>query len=201
MRVAISMAISDVLLCNDCGLLRPRGLVAATALAVSIWAPGLARANEPVAPASSQISLEELSATRDRPLFSPSRRPPVSNVAVVAPPPPPPPTQIAPPSPPPNLTFYGTFESPTEVGASVLIPPNDKPTIVRYGANIGGWRVVDISRHRLVLALDDRKAVFTLFTKSQDGEVPGGPGPQGGPRIHPPPSITPLPAPGSTTPR
>jgi hypothetical protein len=68
--------------------------------------------------------------------------------------------------PAPNLTFFGTFESPTEVGASVLIPPDDKPVIVRYGTYINGWRVVDISHHRLVLALGDRKTVFTLFDRT-----------------------------------
>jgi hypothetical protein len=46
------------------------------------------------------LSLDRLSVTRERPLFSPSRRPP-----------PPPPVPIAsappPPPPPPNLTLFG----------------------------------------------------------------------------------------------
>jgi hypothetical protein len=107
--------------------------------------------------------LDELSATRDRPLFSPSRRPRPNKVAptiAVAPPSPPPA-----PVPPPNLTFFGTFESATEVGAAVQIPPNDQPTIIRYGTIINGWRVVDISNQRLALAFGDRITVFTLFDR------------------------------------
>ncbi len=97
--------------------------------------------------------------------------------------------------PAPALTFFGTFEGPTEVGAAVQIPPSDKPTIVRYGAYIDGWRVVDISRHRLVLAFEDRKAVFTLFNPPA---TPNGPPDAALPAVqqfHPPPAIAPAPAP------
>jgi hypothetical protein len=179
---------------------RRNGLLVAVGLAVGIfWVQTVAHADEQVAPgfptASPQISLDDLSATRDRPLFSPSRRPRANNVAVTVAPPPPPPPPAA-PIPPPNLTFFGTFESPTEVGAAVLIPPNEKPTIIRYGTYINGWRVVDISRHRLVLAAQDRKAVFTLFNPagSSNGETPDA-APPAGPQFHPPPSITPVPGP------
>ena len=193
------MTISGIPHGNDRGRPRPYWLAAATGFALGICWQNVARANEPVAPASARISLEDLSATRDRPLFSPSRRPRVNNVAVALPPPPPPPQPAAPPSPPPNLTFFGTFESPTEVGAAVLIPPNDKPVIVRHGTYVNGWRVVDINRHRLTLALEDRKTVFTIFNaKNANGDVSDA-APQA--RIHSAPSITPLPAPGSTTPR
>jgi hypothetical protein len=179
--------------------LRRNGLLVAVGLAAGIWAHHDARADEQAAPAapSSQLSLDDLSETRDRPLFSPSRRPRVNNVAVaVAPPPPPPPPPEAPVQPP-NLTFFGTFESPTEVGAAVQIPPNDKPTIIRYGTYINGWRVIDISRRRLVLAFQDRKAVFTLFEQpgSSNGEAPGAPPSAAGQQFHPPPAITPVPGP------
>lgn len=109
------------------------------------------------------VSLERLSATRDRPVFSPSRRPPRVMEAKSAPPPPPPPPPAVPVAPP-SLTFFGTFESKDEVGANVQLAPNEKPTIVRFGSYIEGWRVTEISRYRLVLSLDDRTAVFTLFT-------------------------------------
>ncbi len=126
---------------------------------------------EPAAVAGSPpapLSLDRLSATRDRPLFSPSRRPPPV-AEFRAPPPPraaaPPP---APPKEPPNLTFFGTFESNEEVGATVQVG-NEKPAIVRYGTYIEGWRVTEISRHRLVLSLDDRTAVFSLFSPKGPG--------------------------------
>jgi hypothetical protein len=46
------------------------------------------------------LSLDRLSATRERPLFSPSRRPPPPPPAPIANAPPPPP-------PPPKLTLFG----------------------------------------------------------------------------------------------
>jgi hypothetical protein len=182
---------------------RHSGLFAAVGLTIGIFLPHGARADEPAppvsAPASQQVSLDDLSETRNRPLFSPSRRPRQANVdvAVVAPPPPAPPPQA--PTPVPNLTFLGTFESRTEVGATVQIPPNDKPITVRYGTAIGGWRVVDISRQRLVLGLDDRRAVFTLFTASStaNGETPGALPPTGQ-QFRPPPSVVPVPSPPSS---
>src|SRR5580698_4919784 len=172
------------------GILPRRGGLLAAALGLAIGlVPNGARADEPAAPASQQISLDDLSETRNRPLFSPSRRPPPANVevAVTAPAPPPPPQA---PIPAPTLTFLGTFESATEVGAAVQITPNDKPVVVRYGTYINGWRVVDISHKRLVLAYQDRTAVFTLFNppSSSNGETPGtaASDPK---QLHPPPSI------------
>jgi hypothetical protein len=95
------------------------------------------------------------------------------------------------------LTFFGTFESRTEVGAVIQTPSNDKITIVRYGTLVDGWRVVDISHHRLVLATQDRQAVFMLFDPagSSKGEGPAAGPPPAGPQFHPPPSITPVPVP------
>jgi hypothetical protein len=121
-------------------------------------------ADSPAAvPPISQILLEDLSTMRERPLFSPSRRPPPeAQVAVVAPPPPPPP-QPQPATPPPNLLFFGTFESANEIGATIQVIPGEKPAIVRFGSYINGWRVVEISRLRLVLALNEQTAVFSLF--------------------------------------
>jgi hypothetical protein len=160
-------------------------------IALSIWMFNAAHASEPGASISPKISLDDLSATRDRPLFSPSRRPRPNNVAVAIAPPPPPPPPPRVPTPAPNLTFFGTFESPTEVGAAVQLSPDDKPVIVRYGTYINGWRVIDISHQRLVLALEDRRAVFTLF--SPKGETPGA-----NPAVkqfHPAPKISPVPSP------
>jgi len=193
------LVIYDMPLLHRIDHIQPRrgGLLIAVGLAAGIWAHHAAHADEQTAPAAaSQISLDDLSATRERPLFSPSRRPRVNNVEVaVAPPPPPPPPPEA-PTPAPNLTFLGTFESPTEVGAAVQIPPNDKPTIIRYGSYVNGWRVIDISRHRLVLAFQDRKAVFTIFNPpgALNGETPDA-APPARQQFHPPPNVTPGPGP------
>jgi hypothetical protein len=192
---SVNWVIQDMLL-HSKDVIRPgRGvLLAAVGLAIGISVQNAARADEVAAPGSQQISLDDLSETRNRPLFSPSRRPRPANVevAVTAPPPPPPPQE---PVPAPNLTFLGTFESPTEVGATVQIPSNDKPITIRYGTYINGWRVVDISHKRLVLAHEDRRVVFTLFNPSAaNGETPGAPPPTG-PQFHPPPTIVPAPGP------
>jgi hypothetical protein len=189
--------IYDMLLHSKGHIWRTRGgLRAALGLAMGLWVQNAAHADEPAAPASQQIALDDLSETRNRPLFSPSRRPRPANVevAVAAPPPPPPPAPQA-PTPAPNLTFLGTFESATEVGATVQIPPDDKPVVVRYGTYVNGWRVVDISRQRLVLALEDRTAVFKLFNPpALSGETPAAP--PDAKQFHPPPSIVPVPNPG-----
>jgi len=116
-----------------------------------------------------RIELDRLSATRDRPVFSPSRRPPAVISVAPAPPRSPPPVVAPAPVEPPNLTFFGTFESKEEVAASVQSGPNEKPIIVRYGSYIEGWRVTEISRHRLVLSRDNRTAVFTLFNSKLSG--------------------------------
>ena len=179
--------------------LQPRcgGLLAAIGLAIGIWVQNGAHADEAVAPASRQISLDDLSETRNRPVFSPSRRPPPTNmeVKVTAPPPLPPPPPPA-PTPAPNLTFLGTFESATEVGAAVQIPPNDKSTIIRYGTYINGWRVINISHHRLVLAFRDRTAVFTMFNPpGTSNEEPKQAAPPAVKQFHPPPSVVQVPGP------
>jgi hypothetical protein len=115
-----------------------------------------------------RMSLDRLSATRERPLFSPSRRPPEKSVVrAVAPPPPPPPAPVSSIAPP-NLMFFGTFESNEALGAIVQI--GEKHAIVRFGSYIEGWRVTEISRHRMVLSLDGRTAVFQLF-KSNDTDA------------------------------
>jgi hypothetical protein len=117
------------------------------------------------------ISLNRLPVTRDRPLFSPSRRPPTIIEATSTPPPPPPLPPLVPVAPP-SLTFFGTFESNEEVGADVQTGPNGNATIVRFGSYIEGWRVTEISRYRLVLSLDDRTAEFTLFSPKGSGSQP-----------------------------
>jgi hypothetical protein len=174
--------------------IRIRGKSLLAAIALSVWMLNAAHASESAAPTSPKISLDELSASRDRPLFSPSRRPRQNNVEVAVAPPPPPPLSPQAPTPAPNLTFFGTFESATEIGAAVQVPPNDKPIIVRYGTYINGWRVVDIKRHQLVLGLEDRRAVFTLFNPpgASNSAAPDAPLPAVQ-QFHPPPAITPAP--------
>jgi hypothetical protein len=108
-------------------------------------------------------SLDLMSATRERPLFSPSRR---------LPPPPPQPVArlpvITPPPPPPNVVLFGTVLEADEARAVVRVAPKNEIIRVRIGEEIEGWKVTQIERRQLVLSLDDRSATFTLF----GGQVP-----------------------------
>ena len=100
-------------------------------------------------------SLDRLSATRERPLFSPNRRPPA------APP--------APTAPPPKLILFGIVMGADDARAVVGVGTADKTRRVSIGDDIGGWKVTQIEERQLVLSLDDRSATYTLFTGQHAG--------------------------------
>jgi general secretion pathway protein N len=137
-----------------------RSVIAAMFVAIATAAYGQA----PPAPQPARLAnplaaqpLDGLSATRERPLFSPTRRPP---------PPPPPPVVRAPepppPPPPPNVTLVGILMDGEEARALVRTPS----TIMhaRIGDEIEGWKVVQIEGRKLVLSRDDRLAEVWMFT-------------------------------------
>ena len=102
---------------------------------------------------------DRLSATRERPLFSPSRHPPPPPpVAIISPAPPPPPPG------PPNVTLVGIVIDADEARAIVQSGPKNEIRRVRIGDDIGGWKVVQIEGRRLVLKLDSRLATFSMFS-------------------------------------
>jgi len=110
--------------------------------------------------------LDRLSATRDRPLFSPTRR-------TTPPPPPPPPEQppVAVVPQPPNLTLSGIVMD--DEGARAIIHSSaTKADRVQVGDDIGGWKVVQIDGRHLVLSLDGRLATFTLFSNESTQQLP-----------------------------
>jgi hypothetical protein len=115
-------------------------------------------------------SLDRLSATRDRPLFSPSRRP-------VAPPPPPVERVAEPAAPPapPNLTVLGIVVNGEGARAIVRSGVENKFDRVQIGDDIGGWKVSQIEGRRLVLSLDGRLATFTLFSDERGKRSPDNP--------------------------
>jgi hypothetical protein len=138
-----------------------------TLIVVTLWSAALPSvAAEPVvpakihavAPAASPLAaqpLDRFSATRDRPLFSPTRHPPA--VAVVAPPPPPRP-------PPPNVALLGVVMDGEQAQAVVRAGPTAKVLRVSVGDDIGGWKVGQIEAKKLVLLLNGRMATFTMFS-------------------------------------
>jgi hypothetical protein len=120
----------------------------------------------PAAPLAIQ-PLEGLRASRERPLFSPTRRPP----------PPPPvaerrPEPPAPPPPPPNIALYAVVVDGDEARAVVRAAPGADVVRVRAGDDIGGWTVARIETQRLVLSLDGRLATFTMFAGNSRGDGP-----------------------------
>jgi general secretion pathway protein N len=111
-------------------------------------------------------SLDRLSATRERPLFSPTRRP--------TPPPPPSPPETAPIAAvpqPPNVQLFGIVVD--EEGARAIVRSgSQRVDRVQVGDDIGGWKVSQIEGRRLVLSLDGRLATFTLFSNDHGQQAP-----------------------------
>jgi hypothetical protein len=110
------------------------------------------------------VPLARLSGTRNRPLFSPSRRPP----APAAPP------AIAarvepaqPPSPllsPPGVTLFGIVVGAQDARAFIATGAADRIIGVRPGDDVSGWTVTAITQRDLVLSRAERSATFTLFS-------------------------------------
>jgi hypothetical protein len=97
------------------------------------------------------IPLSALTATRARPLFTPSRRPPapvVASVPVAAPRPPPPPSAVP---QHPNLTLVGTVASENE-GVAVFIDTTTRDTVrLRTGEGHSGWILQSVERRGATL--------------------------------------------------
>jgi general secretion pathway protein N len=108
------------------------------------------------------FSLKTLSATRERPLFSATRRPP---------PPPPKIMAVAPrvviattpvSSPPPQIELTGVVFGSAAPFALVRAAGQVKTMTVEIGSLIGSWRVLSISDRSLVLSNGPRSASFEL---------------------------------------
>jgi hypothetical protein len=158
--------------------LRPLLIIAAVGIHGSTWAlaaGGAQAASSTPAPAVSgnpvaDIPLDRLSATRERPLFSPSRRPPFrrepSPIAHVEPAPAPPP-----PVSPPSVALYGIVVGVQGPRAFIATGPSDRIVRVRPGDDVDGWKVTAISERRLVLSRADLSATFTLFSPENAGRT------------------------------
>jgi hypothetical protein len=106
-----------------------------------------------------RIPLRAMSATRERPLFSPSRRPPRPAVVATAPPPPPP-AQLVPPEP--QLTLIGTVLGAGR-GIGVFLDKTTK-VIVRLSTGEGhdGWMLRAVQKHAVILERDRRDVTLAL---------------------------------------
>jgi hypothetical protein len=86
--------------------------------------PPLGQGEVPASPLAGQ-KLERLSATRERPLFSPTRRPPPPPPTTVQGPPPPPP-----PPPPPDVALLGVVMDGEQARAVIRASPADRKSVV-----------------------------------------------------------------------
>ena len=104
------------------------------------------------------VPIGSLSATRERPLFSPSRRPPA--VAVAAPPPPPPPQAQAPEQP--KLSLVGTVIGSTG-SIGVFTDQATKAIIrLRIGEGHDGWILHAIDARAATFERDRREVTLVL---------------------------------------
>jgi general secretion pathway protein N len=96
------------------------------------------------------VPLSALSGTRDRPLFSASRRPPIVAVPIAAPPPKQ--EALAPPPPErPLLTLIGTIVSPKASVAMLQGSDAEAVSRLRIGQENDGWQVRGISFRSIVV--------------------------------------------------
>jgi general secretion pathway protein N len=136
------------------------------------------------------IPLSALSATRNRPLFTPSRRPPAPIVANTPAPvaAPPPPTPAAPERP--NFVLIGTVAGEND-SVAVFIDNSTRDAVrLRAGEGHSGW---------VLQSVDRRTATLQKGTQTETLELPKpGVAAQG---AAPPPVITPLPPPPAPPPQ
>ena len=98
--------------------------------------------------------LAALSATREHPLFSPSRRMPT--------PPPPPPMPEAAPAPPPRVSLSAVLADATAATAFVRTATG-KVLRLRVGDEVDGWTVTEIASRRIAFSLKGRSVALALF--------------------------------------
>jgi hypothetical protein len=157
--------------------------VAKAPAASSVWDKPAAQAV--VAPAAPEralsanplwaIPLSALSGTRDRPIFSPSRRPPAPTVAPF----PPPKIVVAPkPREPdlPPLALVGTVSSRDE-GFGLFLERSTKAALrLKIGEDYQGWKLRSVQGREVTLAKDQELIILALpspGTGQPTGDAPG----------------------------
>jgi general secretion pathway protein N len=131
--------------------------------------PRAAAAQSPAAPpqepASAMPPLENLEATRDRPLFSPQRRPnaeaPPEEAAVVE-------------ESPENLPFELTgVVIGSDTAIAILRNRDTQETVrLRQGENLEAWSLQEVATRHVVLRQEERQVRLELFSEKSDGPTP-----------------------------
>lgn len=107
------------------------------------------------------IPLMRLSGTRDRPIFSPSRRPPPVVASEPAPAPPPPPPRKKEILPPP-LSLVGTIASEEESFGIFLDPSTKQALRLKIGEDYQGWKLRAVRGREVTMEKDQHAAVLSL---------------------------------------
>jgi hypothetical protein len=109
------------------------------------------------------MPLKDLSQTRDRPIFTPSRRPPPPP-AVERPytPPPPPPVATKPPPEPLTLSLVGTIAGDSDGVALFAEKGSQEVVRLRTGEAHQGWILRSVHGREAMLEKGDRKETVTL---------------------------------------
>jgi general secretion pathway protein N len=109
-----------------------------------------------------EIPLASLSTTRERPIFSPSRRPPPPVVAAAPP-------ALAPPPPPkpvraerPQLSLVGTVDGGEESFAIFVDPANKGALRLRIGDDYQGWKLRSVQGREATLERDQQTTILSL---------------------------------------
>jgi len=108
------------------------------------------------------IPLASLTATRDRPIFSPSRRPPIVMQAapVKSEPPPPPPAPGAPSRP--LLTLLGAIASDTDSIAIFMDDTTKAIVRMKIGESHAGWVLRSVAKRQATMEMARQVAVLVI---------------------------------------
>jgi general secretion pathway protein N len=125
------------------------------------------------------VPLSTLTATRERPLFTPARRAPAPAVAgPVAPPPPPPPSVPSEPERP-QLVLVGAIASGSEGFAVFLDRATNNVIRLKTGQDHDGWVLRSVKGREAVLQKDKQTTTLALPVPAEPSEPAGGPLPRG----------------------
>jgi len=153
------------------------------------------RSERPVEPSGNPlwaIPLSALTATRERPLFLPSRRAPAPVVAgtpVAAPPPPPPPARAE--QEQLQLTLVGAIASDTEGYAVFLDQATNNVVRLKTGQDHSGWVLRSVKGREATLQKNEQTTTLVL---------PPPAGMSGEPASPPPPVVMPMGVPSGPVP-
>jgi len=106
------------------------------------------------------IPLKQLSVTRDRPIFSPSRRPPPVAAPVAAEPPKPAIVVHQPERP--QLSLVGTIVSKDAAIGIFIDNTTRKAILLKLGQNHSGWTLTSVSGNAAILARFEQSVVIAM---------------------------------------